>query len=305
MSDSECKHHTMKRTIESRPSVGSVAKVVLRRAVTLPQVTSGRTTIVIVRRGTLELARNGNRCTACNGQVIVIPAGIPFEIAYRPKDGSTFVAEWLMPCPVAIDRNVSREEMAEPRWVPRPVDAVEPAFRNSIKRAIEAIKAPASLTDVHALQDMREIVHWIEVKGGTVCAAPATSGVYRVWNILAADPTREWRAHEVAASLGVSVYRLRELLAEESTTFARLIFDVRMGHALSQILATNQPIYAIAGDIGHRSVAQFRIRFLKRYGVIPAAVRGYRLSTRARPISSECNTARNLVLHDGHSGKHL
>jgi len=295
----------MKRTIESRPSVGSVAKVVLRRAIILPQVISGRTTIVIVRRGTLELIRDGNRHSACDGQAIVIPAGVPFDIVYRPKDGSEFVAEWLMPCPAAIDRNVYQEEMVESGWLPHSVDVAEPTFRDSINRTIESIKTPTSQTDADALQSMRDVVHRIEIKVGTVCAHPASSWAYHVRSILEAAPTHEWHAHEVAASLGLAVYRLREMLADQGATFARLVFDVRMGYALSQILATNRPIYAIAGDIGYQSLDQFRMRFLRRYGVIPSAVRGYRRSSQASLASSECNTIRALVLHDAHSERHL
>jgi len=83
--------------------------------------------------------------------------------------------------------------MATPEWMPRPIGADEPQFRQSLTRAITAIKEPSGLPDVIALHHIQEVLYWIRIKGGVICAAPAHSEYSRVWNILARDPTRDWR----------------------------------------------------------------------------------------------------------------
>ena len=106
-------HEIMRRTIECRTNVGSVAKVVVRRAITLPQVTAAQTTIVIVRSGTLEVSRNGRSRQVHENQVIVLPAGMAFDIAYRMSECSLFVADWLIPVVPNDAANASTRDMAE------------------------------------------------------------------------------------------------------------------------------------------------------------------------------------------------
>jgi len=102
---------TMKRAIKSRPLVGATATVVLRRAVVLPRVVSSLPTIVIVRRGTLELGRNGRTCCVGDRQAIVVPAGMAFDFTYRPDKSSGFLAQWLLRLrPRSTSKEVRRGE---------------------------------------------------------------------------------------------------------------------------------------------------------------------------------------------------
>ena len=237
--------------------------------------------VVIVRRGTLELARNGNRCSACDDQVVVIPADIPFDIAYRPKDDSEFVAEWLMPCPANGRYDASLEEMAMPQWLPHPIDVADPRFRQSLDRAMAAINQQQELPDVIAVHHMLEVFQWIELKGGCLYGTSDRSVSGRIRSICANTPSREWRPDEVADRMGLSVSCLRNCIRDEGMSFPQLLHDVRMSHALSLLLTTNMPVYAIAREIGYQSAPRFTIRFHERYGLRPGDVRGH-----DRPIQS-------------------
>lgn len=271
----------MRRTIKCRPDVGSIAKVVVRRAITLPQVTATQTTIVIVRSGTLEVSRNGSSRQVREHQVIVLPAGMAFDIAYRMSERSLFVADWLIPVVPNDAPNASTQEMAELDWLPVPVDGAVPQFRQALEQAIRAIKTPG-LPDVIAQHRMQEAIQWIAVNGGCVCESPISSDVSRIWRILATDPMREWSRIDIAERIGVSLTRLQFLLRRDRITFARLIHDLRMGRALTLLLATDIPIHAIASDTGYRCATQFRSRFYERYGLLPSEVRGQNHKVKVR-----------------------
>ncbi|MCW3062134.1 MAG: ybcM [Capsulimonas sp.] len=290
----------MKRTIKTLASVGSTARIMLRRPIALPQVIFSRTTIIIVRRGVVELARGGWRCSASDNQVIAAPAGMAFDITYRPSAETPFVADWLLPCLAEDQDDTPPEDMAMPQWLPRPIDARKSQFRQSLACAIKSIKEPKELPDVIAIQHMREVMLWIDRNGGCVRAAPATSESSRIWNILAADPMRDWRPSEVADRVGMSLSCLRIRLFEEGTSFVRLLHEVRMGHALSEIVATNRPIYTIAREIGYRCTAQFSARFYERYGLRPGDARGHNRSVRSRLVSSRRIIVPALVLSGTH-----
>jgi len=271
----------MKRTIESRPSVGSVAKVVVRRAITLPQVAATQTTIVIVRSGTLEVSRNGRSRQVREHQVIVLPAGMAFDIAYRMNERSPFVADWLIPVLTNDAPNASTREMAESEWLPVPMDGAVPQFRQALEQAMEGITT-INVSDAIASHRMQEVIQWIAVNGGCVCDSPISSDVSRIRRIMATDPMREWSRIDIAERIGVSLTRLHFLLTRDGTTFARLIHDLRMGRALTLLLATDIPIHAIASDTGYRCATSFRTRFCERYGLLPGAVRGPNLKVKAR-----------------------
>ncbi|MEO7719816.1 MAG: helix-turn-helix transcriptional regulator [Capsulimonas sp.] len=290
----------MKRIVETRASVGSVAKVVFRRAVTLHQVISRRTTIVIVRRGTMEVAHNGKMCCARHEHMIVIPAGMAFDITYRPDEDSRFAADWLIPYLAEDQDNAPPEDMAASQWLPRPIDAGGTQFRQSLDCVIKAIKEPKELPDVIAIHHVQELMLWIKLNGGCVRAAPASSESSRIWYILAADPMRDWNPFEVADRIGMSPSCLRIRLFEERTSFVRLLHEVRMGHALSEIVATNRPIHTIASEIGYRCTAHFSGRFYERYGLRPGDARGHDRSLRSGAASSRRIPAPALVLSGTH-----
>ena len=286
----------MRRTIESRPSVGSIAKIVVRRAITLPQVTAAQTTIVIVRSGTLEVSRNGNSRQVREHQVIVLPAGMAFDIAYTMSERSLFVADWLIPAVPNDAPNASTQEMAELGWLPVPMDGAVPQFRQALEKAIAGIITD-KVHDAIAQRRMQEVIQWIAVHGGCVCDSAISSDVSRIWRIIATDPMHEWCHIEIAELIGVSVTRLQSILRRDGITFARLIHDVRMGRALALLLATDIPIHAIASDSGYRCATQFRTRFCERYGLLPIEVRGQDLKTRSRCATPARSRLPAFLLH--------
>ena len=212
----------------------------------------------------------------------MIPGGVAFDLTYRTTANGSYVADLLIPDPAIERPGDPPEEMAARLWLPRPIDVVDPRFRQSLDRAMAAINQQQELPDVIALHHMLEVFQWIELNGGCAYERCGRSVSDRIWNICANEPSRDWCADEIADRLGLPVHRLRSSIHDEGRSFSQLLHDVRMSHALSLLLTTNMPIYAVAQEIGYRSAPRFTIRFRERYGLRPGDVRGHDRSVRSR-----------------------
>lgn len=78
---------------------------------------------------------------------------------------------------------------------------------------------------------------------------------------------------EVAGELHVDVRTLRRRLAEEGTSFRRVLDEVRHHRAL-ELLAQNVSVTAIAGELGYSETATFTRSFTRWEGVPPSRRRG-------------------------------
>ena len=66
---------------------------------------------------------------------------------------------------------------------------------------------------------------------------------------------------------------MRRRLAEEGASFFELLSDVRMSHALTLLQVTDLPVIQIAYEVGYKSQSRFALRFRRRFGFAPLAVR--------------------------------
>jgi AraC-like DNA-binding protein len=66
----------------------------------------------------------------------------------------------------------------------------------------------------------------------------------------------------------------RRRLAEQGQCFNSILIDVRMMTALVLLQVTDCPISEVAYQVGYESASRFSVRFKKRFGFSPMAVRG-------------------------------
>jgi len=121
---------------------------------------------------------------------------------------------------------------------------------------------------------MMELLVWIEHFGGRFAAATTPSLMRRVWGLLGSDPARDWNTGAVSQAVAMSEATLRRRLAAEGAKFSELLADVRMTRALQLLQSTSLPISRIALEVGYESASRFAIRFRKRFGFAPTAIRG-------------------------------
>lgn len=95
----------------------------------------------------------------------------------------------------------------------------------------------------------------------------------KVRAILSADLAHEWELAEVCNRLATSESTLRRQLQLEGLGFRDLLYELRLGSALMQLLQTSAPVYQIAYACGYQSVSRFTSNFRKRFGLPPTEFR--------------------------------
>ncbi len=107
---------------------------------------------------------------------------------------------------------------------------------------------------------------------GGLLLPPAPSVAAQVRDLVATEPQRAWRSHEVEDHLGLSGATLRRHLAAERTSLRELITDARLAHAMALLYTTRWPLKTVAARAGYRSTRSFSQRFQQRYGLDPAQI---------------------------------
>ena len=92
-------------------------------------------------------------------------------------------------------------------------------------------------------------------------------------HLISQQPDAPWTADRAAAALNTSTPTLRRRLAREGATFAAILQDVRMTHALGLLQTTDWSILRIAAEVGYSSPSRFATRFRKRFGTEPSKIR--------------------------------
>lgn len=70
----------------------------------------------------------------------------------------------------------------------------------------------------------------------------------------------------------------RRRLADQGQSFHDILIDVRMTTALRLLQINDRPVADIAYQVGYESASRFSVRFKKRFGFSPTAVRGMPVS---------------------------
>jgi len=136
-----------------------------------------------------------------------------------------------------------------------------------------AFAQDAAVSERLKSHSVREVLLWLgeEGIGFGRPRLPALSD--RLRSLIAAEPDHDWRAAEACKALAVSEATLRRHLAAEGTSFSALLADVRMGVALALLQSSDLAVNRIALDVGYACASRFALRFRKRFGLPPSAIR--------------------------------
>ncbi len=107
---------------------------------------------------------------------------------------------------------------------------------------------------------------------GALLLPPPPTVATRVRDLLATQPQRAWRSHDLEDHLSLSGATLRRHLSAEHTTLRALITEARLAHAMELLYTTRWPLKTVAAHAGYRSTRSFSQRFRQRYGLDPASI---------------------------------
>jgi AraC-like DNA-binding protein len=258
--------------------LGATARVVQGVSQEFRKLASAMPSLIAVREGTKTLRCGGASLEAHPGDMVVFPAHLAADVGNRVTRSGPYVAEllsfepdFLLAHAAAHLAATPRQPLRQPALLAPPSEGLAQAFR----AAVDALTADPLLPPAVVAHRLAEPLVWLGDLLNAVLLAPQTSMTARVRSILSGDPARNWSAGAVARRVGASAPTLRRKLAAESTGFAEILSDVRMSTALTLIQTTAAPISDVAAAVGYDSPSRFAVRFRRRFGMAPSAIRGH------------------------------
>ncbi|AXE28571.1 AraC family transcriptional regulator [Chromobacterium phragmitis] len=256
---------------ESRVEAGEVRARLPQRIRRVPIFTA---TLCHVRSGRKRIWLGERDMSAGAEQLILLPAGLELDIANLPgADG--YLADMVSLPQALLDRFRQRHGPLLLRQ--RPGLELCPAMGARLAAAWRLLtdslreQAPPEIREHHAEGALLALA--LDGAVGPLLRPAAPELAQRLRQLLALDPSAEWRVEAVARRLNLGASTLRRRLAAEGCGFQRVLEEVRMGHALQQVQAGLLPIARIAEASGYASASRFSARFRQRYGLTPSELR--------------------------------
>jgi AraC-like DNA-binding protein len=208
--------------------------------------------------------------------LILLPAGHEFGIVNYPGRQGTYIADVIALTPDVLRNFRQRHGAAIDTHAKFSSDLCVPLDPHTAVAWQNLLTCIAS----DAPQSMR--IHYAEgvllALSLAGCIAPLLTDrrdplSARVQQLLMLDPSADWTVALVAEHLHLGASTLRRQLADEGSSFSRLLEQVRLGLALQWIQTSRRPIGEIAQASGYASASRFAVRFRQHYGLSPRELR--------------------------------
>ncbi len=261
------------RSLRSLEGAGTVATARHRARLVVRSVMTEQPTLVVVRRGRKQVTRGALSIRVQAGEAVVVPPGQAFDLVTTPEGGE-FVSTMLIPAQPLIDEVAAMFVNVPTLRRASALKALEPEFLASFERAVDAVQEPAHVPAKVTENRIREVLIWIAHRGHKLGRERDPNLTRRIRAILSPDPSRDWKAGEMASAVAMSEATLRRHLREEGVSFQEILIDVRMSRALTLLQVTDLPIGQIALEVGYDSASRFAVRFRRRFAMSPSVVRG-------------------------------
>lgn len=258
---------TYERRIIYREGAGATALIRQRNRARISSLTVPQPSLIVVVKGRKMVQWHDGDLTVGPGQAILLREG-RFDIVNQPDTEHLYEALWLTWPTETLARFMDIQGSHPPANALEP----EPPMWDALQRARRAL-ADQSLPDAIASHRVEEILWWLRDHGIGLGRPITISFASRLRALIAENPGYGWSLAAAAGRLAVSSSTLRRNLKREGASFTDILADVRMSSALSLLQCTDAPVNRIALEIGYESPSRFAVRFRRRFGFSPAAVR--------------------------------
>ncbi|MGQ9366695.1 helix-turn-helix transcriptional regulator [Azospirillum sp. ST 5-10] len=277
------------KALLARPGIGVAAGVVQRSDLRFSRIVIDRPTLIVLRHGTKTLLSPAGRWSLGGGEAIAIAGGQTFDVTNRLSDRGAYEARWLVWDPAVVGRFERTAVERRPLVGAAALGRIDAQFASAFDRALEAIGDEPHIPAEVAEHRLAEVLVWLSLRGIHFSAAQTPNLATKVRRLVETSLADRWTTTVVAQRLAVSEATLRRRLAAEGTTLGDLLTDVRMSFAMMLLQSTDHAVNRIALEVGYESASRFAIRFRRRFGFPPTAIRGH---ARGRP-SGDGLAARN------------
>lgn len=244
------------------------------QSLVVKQMPFSQSTLVLVLSGQASVVQDGETCRAHAGALLAIPAAARLDARFDCDPRSGRYCALAIPFTALALERVARTHAVPAMCIARAPRALafaaDEGVHDAIKRYLLGVRDPRAQT--HRLW---EILSMLLQKDASLLGFAATRPHWseRVRAVLLRDLARGWELDEMCGWLNIAPNTLRRHLKEEGTGFRELVYELRLGTALTQLLHTAVPIPRVAYECGYQSVARFTQNFYKRFGVLPRVFR--------------------------------
>ena len=260
------------RSVWTRQDVGLTASVRQRSDLLVHTVVTDHPSILLMRRGRKTLRIGNRKLVLSPGDAVAIAPGTTCDMKNETERGQ-FESTWIVCAPSIVDA-MARAFPDHPRL--KGVAALKGLggeFIDAFDRVSRAIVEPDNVPPAVAEQRVKELLAWLTTQGWVFHPETPSDLRRKVRLTIGAAPERAWLSKDLAQAFAMSEATFRRRLADEGQSFNDILIDVRMTTALTLLQVTDRPIADIAYQVGYVSASRFAIRFRKRFGFSPNAVR--------------------------------
>lgn len=224
--------------------------------------------LIRVRNGLKRIKTDLGIVEIAAGALAVMAPRLSMTIENCPAAAAPYSAQLLV-IPETLAQSVRAETGADG-------DPMRVTTRERVLSAFD--RAVVYAEDRHVSERLkshavREVLLWLGEEGIGFGRPRQPSLADRLRSVILADPSQDWRSADASRALAVSEPTLRRHLAADGTSFSALLADVRMGVALTLLQSSDLPVNRIALDVGYACPSRFAVRFRKRFGLAPSAIR--------------------------------
>ena len=263
----------IQRKVWSRQNVGLTASVRQRNDLLVHTFVTDHPALILLRRGRKTIKINGKKIALLPGDAVAIAPGTTCDVQNETERGE-FESSWIV-CANPILLKAEKAFLDHKRLTHvAALRNLGDEFVQSFERVMQTIVLANRIPDIVAEHRMQELLTWLAHTGVVYNAQTASNLQRKVRLMIGAAPQKTWISRELAQSLAMSEATFRRRLADQGQSFNDILIDVRMTAALTLLQVTDQLISDIAYQVGYESASRFSVRFKKRFGFSPTAVRG-------------------------------
>lgn len=263
----------IQRMVWSRQDVGLTASVLQRNDLLVHTFATDHPSLILLRRGNKTIKIGAKKIVLSPGDAVAVAAGVSCDVQNETERGQ-FESTWIV-CADSILSKLERTFSDHKKLKDAiGLKGLGNEFMQSFERAAQAIATPDRIPDVVAEHRMQELLSWLAHSGVIFNPEPSSDLQRKVRLMIGVAPEKTWMSKDLAQSLAMSEATFRRRLANQGQSFNDILIDVRMTTALTLLQVTDRQIAEIAYQVGYESASRFSVRFKKRFGFSPTAVRG-------------------------------
>ncbi|WP_434047805.1 MULTISPECIES: helix-turn-helix domain-containing protein [Sorangium] len=250
-----------------------------------------RPLVVLILDGAKRIFLDGpdgnTRLVAREGQILLVPQGIPLELVNEPDPERGVYRSFTIELLSEVDERLQRRYPT--LCVQRGLGGFEADRPHLLRSAMPSIQALIHLVNTlllpgahalllqHRLEDLiltlllqhREQLEEARAASSTLSLDPTLA----IRTLVRRDPARAWAAQDVARALGVSNATLRRRLGAKGLSFRTLVWKERLELGKTLLRSGRHGVLEVATACGYDSASRFAEQFRRSEGLSPSEYR--------------------------------